>query len=202
MLRKLMPLAFAAGLAGSAAAQSTGTPVFRAPYRAFPRTEWGVSLSDAVNGAGSLAVEGFYGFAARASAWDLGLRAGIADLDFDTAVLFGVDARLRVIDQTEEFPLDGAFTLGVGAGFVSGSSWLNIPIGLSLGRRLPLEGEATALTLYGHPVLMPTFSEGDSELGIALGLGGDLRLGRRFEIRLNIGIGDIETFSIGFAVLR
>lgn len=199
MLRKLMPLALLASLAGSAAAQSTGTPVFRAPYRAFTRTELGVSVSDAYS---NIAVEGFYGFGVQGGAWDIGLRGGVADRPTDTGVLFGVDGRLRVIDQTEEFPLDGAFTLGVGALFVSGSSQLNIPFGLSLGRRIDLNGEASSLVLYGHPVLMPVFLDGDSDLAIALGLGADLRIGRRFELRANLGVGDIETFSIGFAIIR
>ena len=37
---------------------------------------------------------------------------------------------------------------------------------------------------------------------VALGLGGDLRINRRFEVRVGIGIGDIENFSIGFAIAR
>ena len=42
-----------------AAAQETGTPIFKAPYRAFDNHEFGVSLSDPGEGV-SLALEGFY----------------------------------------------------------------------------------------------------------------------------------------------
>jgi hypothetical protein len=37
---------------------------------------------------------------------------------------------------------------------------------------------------------------------VALGLGGDLRINRRFELRVGIGLGDLENFSIGFSITR
>jgi hypothetical protein len=51
-------------------------------------------------------------------------------------------------------------------------------------------------------VLIPNFGDGGSDLGVALGLGGDLRINRRFEIRFSYGIGDIESFAIGMAFTR
>ena len=44
-------------VAAPLAAQSTGTPVFHAPYRIFERYELGGNISDQ----GNLSVEGFYG---------------------------------------------------------------------------------------------------------------------------------------------
>ena len=41
-------LALLAGSAASAAAQETGTPIFKAPYRAFDNHEFGASLGAAV----------------------------------------------------------------------------------------------------------------------------------------------------------
>ncbi len=201
MRRNLLTAAFL--LLGSAplAAQSTGTPVFHAPYRVFDRYEIGANVSDA----GNIAFEGFYGFSGnKASKWDLALRGGILDQGKggNAVVLLGLDARYRVIDQTEDFPLDGALITGVGANLVSGGSRLLIPIGLSLGRRVTFQGSKVSLVPYAEPVIVPTFGSGDSQVAVALGLGADLRINRRFEIRLGIGIGDIENFSLGFSIAR
>ena len=65
-MRRIRPRAFTLltalvlGGSGVLAAQETGTPVFKAPYRAFTSWELGVSLSDP-KGA-SWALEGFYSF--------------------------------------------------------------------------------------------------------------------------------------------
>ena len=48
------------GGSGTLVAQETGTPVFKAPYRAFENWELGISLSDPK--AASYAIEGFYSF--------------------------------------------------------------------------------------------------------------------------------------------
>ena len=183
------------------AAQSTGTPVFHAPYRVFDRYEIGANVSDA----GNIAFEGFYGFSGgKAAKWDFALRGGILDQGKggNAVVLLGVDARYRVIDQTEDFPLDGALITGVGANLVSGGSRLLIPIGISLGRRVTFQGSKVSLVPYAEPVILPNFGSGRSDVLVALGLGADLRINRRFEIRLGIGVGDIENFSIGFSIAR
>lgn len=187
-------------LATPLAAQSTGTPVFHAPYRGFTRYEIGANVSDA----GKIAVEGFYGWSPSEARWDLALRAGVQDNHTDccTGLLVGLDARYRVIDQNEDFPLDGALISGVGAHFRSGGSRLFIPIGISLGRRVNFSNSTASIVPFAEPVLVPTFGSGDSDVLVALGLGADLRFNRRFELRVSIGIGDIENFAVGFAVLR
>ena len=187
-------------LAAPLAAQSTGTPVFHAPYRVFDRYEIGGNVSDA----GNIAIEGFYGWSPSRARWDLALRAGIQDNEGSccTALLVGLDAHFRVIDQNEDFPLDGALISGVGAHLRSGGSRLFIPIGISLGRRVNFSNSTASIVPYAEPVLVPTFGSGDSDVLVALGLGADLRFNRRFELRAAIGIGDIEHFSIGFAVAR
>jgi len=183
-------------------AQSTGTPVFHAPYRAFDRYEIGANVSDA----GNIAIEGFYGFSHTGARWDFAIRGGVQDNgDCDgckAGLLIGLDARYRVIDQSDDFPLDGALITGAGAHLVSGGSRLFIPIGLSLGRRVQFENSNSSLVPYVEPVIIPTFGDGDSDVGVALGLGADLRINRRFELRLGIGIGDIENFSVGFSFTR
>ncbi|HEY9381924.1 MAG TPA: hypothetical protein VIP80_00290 [Gemmatimonadales bacterium] len=199
MPRNLFVAAVLCGLAGPIAAQSTGTPVFHAPYRVFDRYEIGANVSDA----GNVAIEGFYGWSPSQARWDLALRGGVLDRHCcKTALLVGLDARFRVIDQNEDFPLDGAIISGVGAQLVSGGSRLFIPIGISLGRRVNFSNSTASIVPYAEPVLVPTFGSGDSEVLVALGLGADLRFNRRFELRAAIGVGDIENFSIGFAFAR
>jgi len=55
----VVAVALVALVAGQSVAQETGTPIFKAPYRAFTQHEFGASLSDPGNGV-SLALEGFY----------------------------------------------------------------------------------------------------------------------------------------------
>jgi hypothetical protein len=200
MMRKPLLSTLLLAIAAPLAAQSTGTPVFHAPYRVFDRYEIGANVSDA----GNVAFEGFYGFSQAGASWDLALRAGIQDNGgcCKTAALLGVDARFRVITQNVDFPLDGAIITGAGSRLVSGNSRLFIPIGISLGRRVNFSGSTASLVPYAEPVIVPNFGDGPSDTAVALGLGGDLRFNRRFEIRVNIGIGDIENFSIGFSVAR
>ncbi|HEX7024106.1 MAG TPA: hypothetical protein VF187_04730 [Gemmatimonadales bacterium] len=199
MPRKLLSILFLAA-AAPLAAQSTGTPVFHAPYRVFDRYEIGANVSDA----GDIAIEGFYGFSTAGAKWDFSLRAGVQDNGncCKSGLLAGVDARYRVIDQSEDFPLDGALITGVGGHIASGASRLFIPIGISLGRRVNFSDSNVSLVPFAEPVILPSFGDGDSEVLVALGLGADLRINRRFELRLGIGVGDIENFSIGFAIAR
>lgn len=199
MIRKAL---VAAGLsilfAADLAAQSTGTPVFLAPYRSFERTEFGASLSDPGPG---VAVEGFYRFGD--GRYDIGLRAGVADRGRSfTQFLVGVDFRTRVIDHTEDFPLDGAFTAGVGGSFGDGFSSVFVPFGLSLGRRIELEDSKTAFVPYFHPVLAPRLGDGDGDLLFGLGLGVDISLSRKFDIRVSGALGDYDGVAVSFAVVR
>jgi len=206
MPRKLLPAALAtvlalsvSSLAPEAAAQSTGTPVFHAPYRPFEANEYGLVITDQ----GNISLEGFWGFSQPGARWDFKLRGGVQDnRGGNAALLLGVDARFRLIDQTEDFPLDGALITGVGASLVEDFSRLFIPIGLSLGRRVNFEGSNMSIVPYIEPVIIPIIGDGDNDVAVALGLGGDLRINRRFELRVGIGLGDIENFSIGFSITR
>ena len=197
-LTSLASLATAATLAlgASADAQETGTPVFSAPYRAFSTHELGLSLS-APEGA-DLGLEGFYSFASGRN--DFGLRVGLLDAEDASNLVLGGRFRTRLLTHSQDFPLDGALTVGVGAVFFDGGSVVRVPIGLSLGRRFDSSG--LSFVPYLQPVLLPTFSGGDSELGLALGLGFDLRLTRSFDLRVAGSVGDLEGFSVSFAWVR
>jgi hypothetical protein len=196
----ILVLLLLAGSAGVAAAQETGTPIFKAPYRAFQSHEFGASFADyeAVSGA----VEGFYQYGT--GPHDLGLRAGFADPsgEGDTRFLVGGSFRTRVVEYSESFPLDGALTLGLGTNLGSGDDVVYLPFGISLGRRFDLEGSNTTFTPYAHPVLVPTFFSGESDVEFALGLGVDIRFSERWAVRASGGLGDIEGVGVGVAYIR
>jgi hypothetical protein len=189
--------------AGVASAQETGTPVFKAPYRAFQSHEFGANLSFP-EGA-DFGLEGFYTYGY--NRFDIGLRGGIVSFDTplgddETSVVLGGSFRARVVEATSSFPLDGALTLGLGGIFGEGDDRVLIPVGISLGRRLQLEGSRTSFVPYVHPVLVPSFGGGDDEVDFALGLGVDVRFSDAIDLRVSAGIGEVEGVAIGLAFVR
>ena len=200
MARKLAligALLTAGGL--NAAAQTVGTPVFMAPYRAFTKSEISGTFSDP--GAG-WALAGAYRYGQ--DRFDVGFRAGILNYnnaEDDDAVQFlaGVDVRFRVIEHTEDFPLDGALTAGIGGSFGDFSQGF-IPGGLSRGRRVELE-DGCSFVPYLQPVIGFTFGD-ESDAIFAVGLGVDFKLSKTFDLRITGGIGDIDGIGIGFAWIR
>ena len=186
-------------LAGSeSAAQETGTPMFKAPYRAFTNHEFGVAFSDPGQGV-SFALEGFYSYGRGTN--DFGLRAGIADPEGvgDVRILLGGNFRTRVLSYSESFPLDGALTVGAGLNIGDGDDLIYLPVGLTVGRRFELEGSKTTFTPYIHPTLVPVIgASGGSDVGFALGLGVDMRLGQNWAARVSGGVGDLE--GVGLAL--
>jgi hypothetical protein len=185
------------GLAASATAQSTTMPSFNAPYRAFQRSEFGGILS--FPDGGGTGFEGAYRYAS--GKFDIGLRAGFFDPGHNaaTAVLAGAEARERVITHTIDFPLDGAIVAGAGAFLVGGASTFNIPVGLSLGRRIDPAGSTISIVPYGQPTLAFLVGDRPSRLIFAFGLGADFRLSRVLDVRLSGGLGDrpLRGVSIG-----
>jgi len=197
----ILAVTLLAGAATTSAAQETGTPVFKAPYRTFTTHELGASFSDPGEGV-SFALEGFYRYGH--GPYDLSIRGGFADLNGSngTRYLIGGDARTQIITYSESFPLDGALTLGFGADVGDGRDRYRIPIGISLGRRFNLEGSNTTFVPYFHPVLVPVFGGGDSNVDAALGLGVDVRFSEDLALRVSGGIGDIEGVGISFTYIQ
>ena len=196
-------LALVLGGGGTLAAQETGTPVFKAPYRSFENWELGVSLSDPK--AASYAIEGFYSFGTGPN--DVGLRGGYVDQGPQGAVALGIDFRRRIIHASESFPLDGALTAGFGTQLASDAyDAFFIPLGISLGRRIDLENSKTSFVPYFQPIIVPTFYSGDNApdggVDFALGLGVDIKFGGRLDIRVSGGIGDIDGVAIGLAYVH
>ena len=196
----VLALGVLAGGASVSAAQETGTPIFKAPYRAFDNHEFGASLSDAEGI--DYAIEGFYRYGQGNN--DFSVRGGIADVEGggDAAVIVGGDFRTRVLSYSESFPLDGALTLGLGGIFGEGDDRFLIPVGVSLGRRFDMEGSNTTFVPYVHPVLVPSFGGDDSDVDFAFGLGVDIRFSESLAVRASGGLGDIEGVGISLAYIR
>lgn len=201
MLRRLGLLAVVAGgLVPGVEAQTTGTPVFLAPYHAFQSSEIGGYFTDPGDG---FTLEGMFRFG-KGSA-DIGIRTGIGSNDIklsggtrSTFFLAGLDIRQRVIKHSDGFPLDGALTLGVGGNFGDVNVGY-IPLGITFGRNVDLEGTQTAFTPYFHPVLVQTFGDGPDELLFAIGLGVNIEFSPRFDFRIGAGLGDYTGISLGIS---
>jgi len=146
------------------------------------------------NGGGT-AFEGDYRWAS--GKFDIGVRGGIFTPggSGNSVLLVGAEARERVVTHTEDFPLDGALILGIGGQFVSGSSALIVPVGLSLGRRVDPRGSKISIVPYVQPTGF-LIASGNSDFRFALGLGADFRLTRRFDARISAGLGDLEGVSL------
>ena len=182
-------------VASTAAGQSTGTPSYQAPERAFVRSEFGgiVSFPDPTG----TAFEGAYRVSS--GRMDAAVRGGFFDgAGPGSTVLAGVEARMHALSHTPDFPLDGAFIFGAGGWFAEGQSRFHVPAGLSLGRRIGVDGSRVSVTPYAQPT---AFLRGgnnvDTDLIFAMGLGTDLRLSSTLDMRLNMSVGDIEGVSIG-----
>jgi hypothetical protein len=205
MLRRILAVAVLAGVVVSEAhAQTTSTPVFLAPVKAFRVSEIGIFFTDPGDG---FTLEGMYRVGRGPS--DIGFRIGVGDNDVDvpngpssTFFLAGVDFRHRLIRATEAFPLDGALTLGVGGVFGDDATVGLIPIGISLGRRVNLEGTRTTFTPYFHPVLVPTFGDTQDDVQFGIGLGVDIQFSPRLDARLGAGLGDYDGISLGVSFTR
>ena len=80
----------------------------------------------------------------------LSLDVGLADPDFgDTKFLIGGQYAHQLVTSSAQVPFDLLLTAGVNGAFGDGSL-LRIPVGVSFGRRFPLEG-GLAITPYVHP---------------------------------------------------
>lgn len=183
-------------VAGSrqAAAQEMFTPMYKAPYRAFTNYELGAAFSQP-SGA-DYALQGFYGLGRGRN--DFGL--GVGYISFGSganAVSVGGNFRTRVLQSSQSFPLDGALTLGVGGLFGNGDSFFTVPVGLTIGRRIQLEGSNTSFVPYLMPTMVPTFGSGNSNVDFDLGLGVDVRLSRSLDVRLSGALGAAARRGIG-----
>lgn len=200
-MKRVVVLAVAASIAAvsSASAQASGVPSFNAPYRAFQDHEAGFMVS--FPGLDNTALEGVFRFGQ--GKFDVGLRGGVWFLGGpvnDEIFLLGVEGRQRIITHSDDFPADGALIVGVGAQVGAFDNFIP-SVGLSLGRRLDLEDSDVSIIPYIQPNLWWFIGDSD-QIQFSLGLGADLRLTPRFDLRVSVGVGDVDGISIGGVWVR
>jgi hypothetical protein len=163
-------------------AQATFTPSYNAPYRAFEKHEFGGTVSFP-DGGRDLAVEGQYraGF----GSFDIGVRAGVLDAG-SSVFIMGIEGRGRVLDhERHDFPLDGAIVVGIGT--ADFDAWTVPSAGLSLGRRVTVDG--FSFIPYAQPTMFLT-TNGETDVTFGMGLGSDFRIGEALDLRVSLGLFD------------
>jgi len=183
--------------ASAAAAQATFTPSYNAPYRSFEASEFGGTFSFP-HGSRDFAVEGQFRFGY--NKFDMGLRGGIIDFDGGSNFVIGIEGRARVLDHTQnDFPLDGAVVVGIGTSEFD--SWIIPSAGISLGRRVDLDG--FEFVAYGQPTLFLTSTDtgagNDTDFDFNLGLGIDFKIGESLDLRTSFAFLDAPAEGISFA---
>jgi hypothetical protein len=202
MRNALAALAALALTAGVAAAQASFTPSFNAPYRAFERHEFGVS--GLWVGFDDVGIEGQFRFGHRK--FDIGFKGGYIDNPGPGnggSFVLGAEGRMRVFEHSETFPLDGAFVAGIGT--VEFDAWMVPMAGLSLGRRVDLEG--VSFVAYAQPtigfVIVDTPLGSAEDLYFGLGFGADFKVGRSLDLRTSIGFFDVgEGLAVSLVWVR
>lgn len=183
--------------ATAAESQATFTPSYNAPYRAFEKHEFGGTFTFP-KGFRDYAIEGQYRFGH--GRFDIGLRGGIIDFGPSSEFVLGVEGRGRVMDHTQgSIPLDGAVVIGIGT--AEFDAWTIPSAGLSLGRRVDLDG--FSFVAYGQPTLFVYNANGSTDFNFGLGLGADFRVGEALDIRASYGLFDgPEGLAVSVVLVR
>jgi hypothetical protein len=188
--------------AGSATAQATFTPSFNAPYRAFEQYEFGAT--GAWVGFDNVGIEGQFRFGYQR--FDIGFKGGYLDnagSGTGGSFVLGAEGRMRVLEHTETFPLDGAIVAGLGT--AEFDAWMVPMAGISLGRRVDLEG--VSFIAYAQPtlgyVVVDTGVGTNSDLNFGLGFGADFKVGTSLDLRTSIGFFDVgEGLAVSLVWVR
>lgn len=200
-----IPLAVLAALAltaEAAAGQASFTPSFNAPYRAFVTNEFGAT--GAWVGFDNVGIEGQFRFGFRR--FDIGIKGGYLDnggTGTGGSFVLAGEGRMRVLEHSETFPLDGALVAGIGT--AEFDTWMVPMAGISLGRRVDLEG--VSFVAYAQPtlgfVIVDTGVGSFSDLYFGLGFGADFKVGRALDLRTSIGFFDVgEGLAVSLVWVR
>jgi hypothetical protein len=203
-IARVAAIAAAVALPAADAAAQTFYPAFQ-PARTVQR-EYNFAIADGDAGTqfifqwheGLTAASGFR--------FDGGLIDGddIAGEDGDVLVLLGATYLRQLNNAGPNIPLDLLFTVG-GSAAIGDQVLLEVPAGISVGRRFPLDG-TFALTPFVHPRIALQYCNecdaGDSEtdLGIGVDLGVDFEISTRMSLRAALLLGSDDTDAIGLGL--
>ena len=167
-----------------------------------PGSPGGLSVLIADPGAG---IGAFVHWRGRGSGSRMGYRLGLAEegrRDNNIAIFGGMDIAGRILDHSDQFPLDMVWVVGLGGGFGS-DILLFFPFGVSLGRVI------TSEEVWFHPYLTPRLildaffgdsSRDDLDLDFALDLGADFSFSPGWTFRFGASIGDRDGLAFGLAL--
>ena len=185
----LAGLLVAATLAGPAAAtagaQAWNYPSFQQPRTIEREYNFAIAASDGYAGNTFL----FQWREGMTQGNQLSFDFGLADPDVTgTKLLLGGQFAHQLFVSSAQVPFDLLFTAGVNGAF-GGGSLLRIPIGVSVGRRFPLEG-GLAITPYVHPRLALDVCSGcerasSSSVGLDFDIGADFAFSPQFSLRFS-----------------
>lgn len=190
-LRALTVAALSLCLAAEAQAQWSA-PSFLPPR---PGDDIGLYLSSV----GSFGVQGIW---RQHGNLNLGVRGGYIDSDTHGGVVVAAESWGLLFRAGEGLPVDLAWTLGAGA-VLNGGTFLEVPVGVTVGRPVSLAG--LAVQLYGHPrvaLLVVTSDDIEDETEIAglFDLGADAITVGGLKLRLGATLGRFEALGLGIAI--
>ena len=182
----------AAALAGSGAHGQVFTPSFMGPHTS---SDVGLYVSD---GPGDLAIEGIW---RRGRGYDLGIRAGYADVA-DGSLLVGIETRSPVV--LAGAPIGLAFTAAA-QGVIGDLNGLGGAIGFTAGQAFTPPQANFTLTPYIHPRFVVYTIENDTddddlETDIHADLGLDVAFRSNVSLRFGFGLaGSQADWGVGVA---
>ncbi len=200
---RLPTLAGAAALAAAvafpvaeAAAQSLN-PAFQAPRTV--QREYNAAIADG-DGTTMFLFQWHEGMT---SASGFRFDGGLVDFDGgDVHFLIGATYLRQLNNAGQDVPVDLLLTAG-GQALLGDVTAFELPVGISVGRRFPLEG-GFALTPFAHPRVSLQYCNDcadETDLGIAVDFGVDFEISSRMSIRgaFMIGSDDADAIGIGLA---
>jgi hypothetical protein len=201
-IRSCISLALAALIPTAARAQFYSYPSFEIPRIAL--REYNFAVADGKDGGTSLLFQWREGMNDR---MHLQLDAGLADPNSprsDARLIVGGSFASQIRQATDDLPLDMQFTAGIGGNFGGGTSFLRIPVGLSVGHRFALDAPF-AVTPYAHPRLSVDFcsrcagGSHDTTLGVDVDLGVSGELSSSLALRASLLFAGSDFYGRGNA---
>lgn len=201
-LARVAAVAAALALPAADAAAQTFYPSFQ-PARTVTR-EYVGAIADVEGGTAFLFQwhEGMTGGAG--FRFDAGLLDAEGD-EGDVLALLGATYVRQINRAGSEVPLDFLFTVG-GNAAVGDAIILEVPVGISVGRRFPLDA-GFALTPFVHPRAAlqycnecGTDGDSDTDLGLGVDLGVDFEVSSRLSLRASLLLGSDDTDAIGLGL--
>ena len=184
-LRAALALSLSAGAAATAGAQAWNYPSFQQPGTV--EREYNFAVADGGDVSGTVFV--FQWREGLTLGNQLSLDVGLADPEFTgTKFLIGSQFAHQLVRSSAQVPFDILFTAGVNGAF-GGLTLFRVPVGVSVGRRFPLEG-GLAITPYVHPRLVLDVcgscdGRDNSEVGLDFDLGADFEFSPQFSLRFS-----------------